>query len=112
MRRDNEELAMRTWVERNLEATTASLSKDMAVRWQRLMMRDEKLFYQLALYGFVKFRRRERQDESFPEREFCHFLGEFQLKLRLVLRGKGRANPLPLFQRVGHKALWAEESVH
>lgn len=112
MMRDNEELAMRTWVEKNLEATTASLSRDMALRWQRLMMRDVKLFSRLALYGFVKLRRRERQDESFPEKEFCQFLGEFHVKIRLVLREMARANPLPLFQRVGLEELRAKESLH
>lgn len=107
-----EELAMRTWLEGNLGATTASISRDMALRWQRLMMRDAKLFFRLALYGFVKLRRLECQDESFPEREFCHFLGEFQGKIRLVLRGRGRDSPLPLFRRVGLEALRAQESLH
>ncbi|HET6421318.1 MAG TPA: hypothetical protein VFG19_14260 [Geobacteraceae bacterium] len=105
----NEELAMKTWIDGNLGVTTETLSRSVAWRWQRLLMRDEKLFYRLALYGFVKHRRRERGDNCYPEAEFTFFCGEFINKLRLVLKGSGAVTPMPMFERVGLRTFEASQ---
>lgn len=92
---------MMAWVDENLEITHRDLSLENARRWVRLLMRDEHAFYSLALYGFVKRRRRFSGLEAYPEQEFADFCGEFLFKIQLVIKGKYNNIGLPLFERVG-----------
>lgn len=108
----NEGLVLKTWIESNLGVTTATLSRESARRWQKLLMRDDSLFFQLAIYGFVWCRQEERGDRSFPEQEFAEFCGEFITKLRLVLQGKGQTHSVPMFKRIGVRTMHTLFQLH
>jgi len=107
---DNEELAIRTWIEGNLGVTTATLPTGVGRRWQRLHMKNTEAFFRLAVYGFVLRCRVDKGDDSYPEDEFTDFCGEFVQKLHLAIRGKGTINKMPMFARSGRNtvvnALW------
>jgi len=109
---NNEELAMKTWIESNLGVTTATLSREAARRWLKLLMRDDSLFFQLAIYGFVGRRQEDLGNKSFPEQEFAEFCGEFVTKLRLVLQCKGQAHSVPMFKRIGVRTMQTLFQLH
>uniref|UniRef100_A0A831UFS6 Uncharacterized protein n=1 Tax=Geobacter metallireducens TaxID=28232 RepID=A0A831UFS6_GEOME len=108
----NKEMALRAWIEGHLDVTTASMPEAMARQWQRLLMEDETSFYRLALFGFVRRRRRDTGNrEAFPSLEFEHFCGEFIVKVRQVLRGRGQAVAMPIFERVGRMTVMSAQGM-
>jgi len=108
---NNEELAIRAWIDGHLDVTTATMPEQVVRQWQRLRMRDELIIYRLALYGFVNRRRRDGEADAYPEAEFGDFCSQFESKFNWILLGKGQVIAMSMFARVGRQTIIRVQNV-